>query len=66
MIATMSTNDASSQTLPLYLSHKYDNSCLISGSLEKFVALPKYLERKEWLATHGTIDELFVDDPNPL
>lgn len=58
MIATTSTCEMGLRA-PLYLSHKYDHSCLISGSLEKFVALPKYLDRKEWLATHGTITYLF-------
>jgi hypothetical protein len=38
---------------PQYFEEKFLNSSVISGSLAKFVRLPKYVSRIEWIATHG-------------
>lgn len=43
---------------PIFLESKYLEASMISGSLMKFVKLPKNVSRIEWLSSHGTITKI--------
>lgn len=41
---------------PIYLLPTFASSSVISGSINKFVKKPKYVDENEWIAQHGTND----------
>lgn len=39
--------------IPKYMTPTYLEQSILSGDIRKYVALPKYVSREEWISSHG-------------